>query len=97
MCKVPQNNTDNLLSLSVTLLSPPTYKYVKFLALLLVPVTTSEFAIKDLFTFAEEFQTLEFKIVMTSFEIELFFTNIPIFFSQKTIDLYFENVFKEKA
>lgn len=65
--------------------------------MLLVPVTTSEFAIKDLLTFAEDFQILEFKIVMTSFEIELLFTNIPIFLFQKTIDLYFENLFKEKA
>ena len=65
--------------------------------MLLVPVTTSEFVIKDLLTFAEDFQTLEFKIVMTSFEIELFFTNIPIFFFLKTIVLCLENLFKEKV
>ena len=53
---------------------------------------TNEYTIKDSFTFAEELQSFDSKIVMPSFDIEWLFTNIPL---QETIDLSVENLFKD--
>ena len=72
----------------------PTQKLAKFLVLMLEPLTTSEYFIKDSFTFAEELQSFDSKLVMTSFDIESLFTNIPL---QETIDLWVENLFKNRA
>ena len=62
----------------------PIYKLAKFLAPILEPLTTNEYTIKDSFTFAEELQSFDSKLVMASFDIESLFTNIPL---QETIDL----------
>ena len=72
----------------------PTQKLAKFLVLMLEPLTTSEYFIKDSFTFAEELQSFDSKLVMTSFDIESLFTNIPL---QETIDLCVENLFEERT
>ena len=66
----------------------PTYKLAKFLVPILEPLTTNEYTIKDSFTFAEELQSFDLKLVMASFDIESLFTNIPL---QETIDLCVEN------
>ena len=55
----------------------PTYKLAKFLVPTLEPQTTNEYTIKDSFTFADEPQSFDSKLVMTSFDIESLFTSIP--------------------
>ena len=72
----------------------PTYKLAKFLIPILEPLTTNEYTIKDSFTFAEELRSFDSKLVMTSFDIESLFTNIPL---QETIDLCVENLFQDGA
>ena len=71
----------------------PTYKLAKFLGPILEPLTTNEYTIKDSFTFAEELQSFDSKLVMASFDIESLFTNIPL---QETIDLCMENLFQDR-
>ena len=72
----------------------PTYKLAKFLVPILEPLTTNEYTIKDSFTFAEELQSFDSKLVMASFDIESLFTNIPL---QETIDLCVENLFQDRT
>ena len=69
------------------------YKLAKFLVPILEPLTTNEYIIKDSFTFAEERQSFDSKLVMASFGIESLFTNIPL---QETIDLCVENLFQDR-
>ena len=45
----------------------PTYKLAMFLVPILEPLTTNEYTIKDSFTFAEELQSFDSKLVMASF------------------------------
>ena len=71
----------------------PIYKLAKFLVPMLEPLTTNECTIKDSFTFAEELQSFDSKLVMASFDIESIFTNIPF---QETIDLCVENLFQDR-
>ena len=61
---------------------------------MLEPLTTIEYTIKDSFTFAEELQSFDSKLVMASSDIESFFTNIP---SQETIDLCVEDLFQDRT
>ena len=46
------------------------------------------------FTFAEELQSFESKLVMASFDVKLLFTTIPL---QETIDLCVRNLFKDRT
>ena len=57
-------------------------------------LTTNEYSIKDFFTFAEELESFDSKLVMASFDVESLFTNILF---QETIDLCVGNLFKEKT
>ena len=72
----------------------PTYKLAKFLVPVLELLTTTEYTIKDSFTFSEELQSFDSKLVIASFDIESLFTNIPL---QETIDLCVENLFKYRT
>ena len=47
-----------------------TYKLAKFLVPMLEPLTTNEDTIKNPFTFAEELQVFNSKLVMATFDIE---------------------------
>ena len=96
LAKVHETVTDDLLSFRPILsaIGTPTYKLAKFLVPILEPLTTNEYTIKDSFTFAEELPSFDSKLVMTSFDIESLFTNIPM---QETIDLCVENLFKDKT
>ena len=71
-----------------------TYKHAKFLAPMLEPLTTNECTIRDSFTFAEELQSFDSKLVMARFYIQSLFTNIPL---QETIELCVENLFKGRT
>ena len=79
-----------ILSPTVTL----TYKLAKFLVPILEPLTINEYIIKDSFTFAEELQSFDLKLLMASFDIESLFTNILF---QETIDLCVENLFQDRT
>ena len=72
----------------------PTYKLAKFLVPILEPLTTNEYTIKDSFTFVEELQSFDSKLVMASFDIKSLFTNIPL---QETINLCVENLFQDRT
>ena len=65
----------------------------KFLVPMLEPLTTNEYTDKDPFTFAEELQSFDSKLVMARFNIESLLTNISL---QETIDLCVENLFKDR-
>ena len=75
-------------------ISTPINKLAKFLVPILELLTTNECTIKDSFTFAEEHQSFDSKLVMASFDIESLFTNISL---QETIDLCVENLFKDRT
>ena len=72
----------------------PTHKLPKFLIPMLKSLTTNEYTMKGSFTFAEELQSFDSKFVMTNFDIESHFTNIPL---QETIDLCVENLLKDRT
>ena len=74
--------------------STPTYKLSKLLVPMLEPLTTNGYTIKDSFTFPEELQSLDSKLVMASFDIESLITNIPL---QGIIDLCIEKLFKDRT
>ena len=86
LAKVHKIVTDGLPSFRAILstIGTPTNKLAKFLVPMLEPLTTNQYTIKDSFTFAEELQSFDPKLVVTSFDIESLFTNIPL---QETIDL----------
>ena len=94
--KVHKIVTDGLPSFRPILsaISTPTYKLAKFLVPMLEPLTTNECTIKDSFTFAEELQSFDSKLVTASFDIESLFTNIPL---QETIDLCVEKLFQDRT
>ena len=93
--KVHKIITDSLPSFRPILsaIGTPTYKLSKFLVPMLEPLTANEYTIKDSFTFTEQLQSFDSKLVMASFDMESLFTNIPL---QKTIDLCLENLFKDR-
>ena len=94
--KVHKIVTDGLPSFRPILsaISTPTYKLAKFLVPVLEPLTTNDYTIEDSFTFAEELQTFDSKLVMASFDTESLFTNIPL---QETIDPCVENLFQDRT
>ena len=96
LAKVHKIVTDGLPSFRPILsaIGTPTYKLATFLVPILEPLTTNEYTIKDSFTFAEELQSFDSKLVMASFDIESLFTNIPL---QETIDLCVENLFQDRT
>ena len=61
---------------------------------MLEPLTTNEYTIKYSFTFAEELQSFDSKLVMTSFDIEPLFINSTL---KEAIDLCIENLFKDRT
>ena len=96
LAKVHKIVTDGLPSFRPILsaIGTPTYKLAKFLVPVLELLTTTEYTIKDSFTFSEELQSFDSKLVIASFDIESLFTNIPL---QETIDLCVENLFKYRT
>ena len=94
--KVHKIVTDGLPSFRPILsaIGTPTYKLAKFLVPVLELLTTNEYTIKDSFTFSEELQSFDSKLVMASFDIESLFTNICL---QETINQCVENLFQDRA
>ena len=96
LAKVHKIVTDGLPSfrpiLSAT--GTPTNKLAKFLVPILEPLSTNVCTLKDSFTFTEELQSFDSKLVMASFGIESLFTNIPL---QETIYLCVENLFQDRT
>ena len=96
LAKVHKIVTDGLPSFRPILsaIGTPTYKLAKFLVPMLEPLIFNEYTIKGSFKFAEELRSFDSKLVMTSFDIQSLFTNIPL---QETIDLCVENLFKDRT
>ena len=61
---------------------------------LLAPITSNEYTIRDSFLFIEELQSFDSTLIMTSFDVQLLFTNIPL---QKTIDFCARNLFLDST
>ena len=78
----------------LSVIGTPTCKLAKFLIPILEPITSNEYTIKDSFTFAEELQSFDSKLVTASFDKESLFTNIPL---QETIDFCVENLFQDRT
>ena len=78
--KVHKIVTDGLPSFRhiLSAISTPTYKLAKFLVPMLEPLATNEYTTKNSFTFAEELQSFDSKLVMTRFHIESLCTDIPL-------------------
>ena len=88
--------TDGLPSFrtNLSVIGTLTYKLAKFLVPLLEPLTTNEYTIKDSFTFTEELQSFDSKLVMASFDTESLFTKLPL---EETIDLCVANLFQDRT
>ena len=54
-----------------------TYKLAKFCDKLPKKITTNEYTIKDLCSFAKEFYEFDINLIMASFDVKSIFTNIP--------------------
>ena len=67
----------------------PTYKLAKFLVPILSPLTSNEFSVHDSFSFADEGSSFCPDHFMTSFDVESFFTNIPL---NKVIDVCIDDL-----
>ena len=70
------------------------YKLSQFLFPMLEPLTNNQYTIKDSFTFVEELQSFDFKLVMVSFDIVPIFTKIPF---QEKIEFCVEDYFKDRT
>ena len=55
-----------------------TYKLAKFCDKLPKKITTNEYTIKDLWSFAKEFYEFDINLIMASFDVKSLFTNIPL-------------------
>ena len=62
--------------------------------MLLTPLTSNDYTIKDLFSFSEEVSSFDCAHYMTSFDTESLFTNIPL---EKTINICVENFSIDKT
>ena len=79
LAKVHKTVTDGLPFFRPILsaIGTPTYKFATFLVPMLEPLTTNEYTIKDSFTFAEELQSFDSKLVMASFDISHSLLTLP--------------------
>ena len=59
-------------------LNMPTFKLVKFLVLILKPLTINECTVKDSFHFAKEIVDQQHDPFMGSLDVDSLFTNIPL-------------------
>ena len=73
-------------------LNTPTFKLVKFLVLILKPLTKNESTVKDSFHFAKEIVDQQHNLFMGSLDVDSLFTNIPL---EETIEICTNELFKE--
>ena len=72
-------------------INTPSYKLAKFIIPLLTPLTSSDYTIKDSFSFAEEVPSFDCAYCMSSFDTEPLFTNIPL---EETINICVDKLFQ---
>ena len=70
------------------------YILVKFSVPLVGSLTTNEYPIKNFITFAGKLQSFDFKLAMTSSEIESVYTNVLL---QDMFDLCVEHLFRDRT
>ena len=68
----------------------PTYKLAKFLVPILLPLTSSEFSVHNLFSFADKVSSFCPDHFMASLDIESVFTNSPL---NEVIDICIDDFF----
>ena len=78
----------------LSVINTPSYKLDKFLVPLLTPLTSSDFTIKDSFSFAEEVSSFDCAHYMTSFDIESLFTKIPL---EEIINICVDKLFESNS
>ena len=74
----------SFLPIHFSAINTPSYKLAKFFVLLLTPLTSNDYSIKDSFSFVEEVSSFDCAHYMTSFDIESLFASIPI---EETINI----------
>ena len=96
MANVPKPVTDPCPSFRPILsaINTLSYKLAKFLVLLLTLLTSTDYTIKDSFSFAEEVSSFDCAHYMTSFDIESLFTNIPL---EETINICVDKLFENNT
>ena len=94
MGKVYKPVTDQCPSFQSILSTINTYKLAKSLVSLLTLLTSNDYTIKDLFSFAEEVSSFDYAHYMTSFDIESLFTNIPL---EETINICVDKLFENST
>ena len=68
-----------------------TYKLAKFLVPILKSLTSNEYTVKDLFSFAEETVKQDSQFFMGNLDVDFLFTNIPL---EETIDICLNTLFE---
>ena len=75
-------------------INTPGYNLAQYLVPVIAPLTTSEFTVRDTFTFVEEITKIDSKnTFMASFDVKSLFTNIPL---EETISIIINELFQNK-
>ena len=95
--KTVVNNTPRFQRI-LSAINASTYLLAQYLSPILSPLTTNEFTVKNSFDFAEQVVKYDHNLYMTSLDVELLFTNIPL---EETIkncvnDLFSNNFYSGK-
>ena len=79
-------------------INTPGYNFAKFLIPILEHLSHSEFTVKDSFKFPKEITKYDSSLFMTSLDVEVIFTNIPLKETKNSFvsDLYNKNLYNEK-
>ena len=68
-----------------------TYKWTKFFVPLLKPFTSNNYTVKDSFDFVKDVTQQSSKLFMASFDVDSFFTNVPL---DESIEICVNELFK---
>ena len=92
-CKVHKQQVDGYLPFRPILLAlqTPTYNLAKFLNPISNPLTENEYTVKGSFQFAEEIREQGPTLSMSSSDVDLLFTSIPL---DKTLDICVNQLFE---
>ena len=90
--KVPQGEVPPFRPI-LSAIDTPQYGLAKYLVPVLSALTTNKFVVKDSFTFATDVRKQNHKLVMTSYDVDSLFTNIPL---DETIDICIRKLFGRK-
>ena len=95
LCKVYKKIVDRCPPFRPTLsaIRTPSYKIGKFLVHRMNSITSNQFTVKETFCFAKEIVKEDSSLVMSSLDVDSFFTNIPL---DETINICTNTVYGEQ-